>query len=175
MTRQIILEQDDLHRPGFLLLAPFYRHGAATQTVAERREALEGWIDAAFITEVFLDGVLGAQKNLLQLCFFEAGGMDRAHLLYNSEPEEQTLPAKFERVTELELEGQRFQLGWRRGPQYPGVGASPMVWAAASFAMASTIAMPTHCNHVGPCRPLIRCQKSGTKPTIHDKPTIRTS
>ena len=139
MTRRISFAPGDRHRPGFLLLVPFYRHGAATQTVAERQEALEGWIDAAFITESFLDGVLGAQKNMLQLYFFEAGGMDRDHLLYSSETGGRSPPAKFERVTELELEGQRFQLGWQRGPQYPVAGASPMVWAAASFAIATLL------------------------------------
>lgn len=139
MTSRIALTQDGHRRPAFLLLVPFYRHGAAIQTAAEREVALEGWIDAAFVTEEFLRGVLGPQKDLLQLHFFEAGGMDRDHLLYASADATDRIPSRFDRVTELELAGRRFQLGWNRGPKYPVVGVSLMVWAAASFAIATLL------------------------------------
>jgi PAS domain S-box-containing protein len=139
MTGRIILVQDELRRPGFLLFMPFYRKGAETRTVAERQAALEGWIDAPFITENFLHGVLGAQKEILQLHFFEAGGMDRAHLLYTSASDDQGIPSRFDRVTEIMLGGERFRLGWRRGPRYPGAGTSPMVWVAASSALATLL------------------------------------
>ena len=139
MSGRIALVQDTLHRPGFLLITPFYRKGAVINTVEERRAALEGWIDAPFITENFLHNVLRSQEDVLQLYFFETGILDREHLWYASARVNVEMPKRFDRITEIELAGRRFQLGWRRGPHYPGAGTSPLVWLAASVALATLL------------------------------------
>jgi PAS domain S-box-containing protein len=132
--------RDTKRRAGLLLYAPLYEKGARLGTVAERRAAHLGWIHAQVFPDVFLDGVLGPMGKTLRLHFFETGGPDRDKLLYASEDaggeNDGALP-EFERVTEMTLAGQRFQLGWRRGPKFPLPDKSPAVWVGASLAVAT--------------------------------------
>jgi PAS domain S-box-containing protein len=46
---------------------------------------------------------------------------------------------RFERMTEMTMAGQPFQLGWQRGPKFPVAGRSPAVWAAGSLAFATLL------------------------------------
>lgn len=46
LTRSITLIQDDERTPGFLMLVPIYRNGSSTDTVEERRLALEALVYA---------------------------------------------------------------------------------------------------------------------------------
>ena len=137
MTGQVMRVNDDSKRPGFLLYVPIYQKNVRFKPVAERRAAFIGWVFARFFNEDFFNGVLGSIGNKFHLCVFESGRMDREHLLFASSKKDGDALQNFERVTELELAGRHFQLGWRRGPNYPGAGTSPMVWAAASFAFAT--------------------------------------
>jgi PAS domain S-box-containing protein len=88
---------------------------------------------------VFLDGVLGPMEKTLRVHFFEAGGMGPEQLLYASDgPSSEPLP-RFERVTEMTMAGQPFQLGWRRGPKFPPLEKSAAVWVASSLGMATVL------------------------------------
>ena len=131
--------RDLQRRSGLLLYHPIYRRDAPTATVAERRRAHLGWIYAQIFPDRFLDGALGPLASVLELHLFEAGKLDRQRLLYSSVPDQGgELPA-FERVGSLELAGQYFQLGWRRGPNFPAAEKSPAVWAASSFGLATLL------------------------------------
>ncbi len=129
--------RDTQRRAGLLLYVPLYAKGAAVGTTAERRAAHLGWIYAQVYPELFLDGVLGPMGKTLRLHFFEAGGMDSAHLLYASDGAGTGPLPRFERVTEMNMGGQPFQLGWRRGPKFPAAEKSSAAWVAGSLAFAS--------------------------------------
>jgi PAS domain S-box-containing protein len=131
--------RDLQRRSGLLLYMPLYAKAAPPATVAERPAACLGWVYAQVFPDTLLQAVLGPVGGVLQLHFFEAGQLTRERLLYASQPTPTAgLPA-FERVTELEIAGQPFQLGWRRGPKFPVMEKSSGVWAAASFALATVL------------------------------------
>src|SRR5690606_32507063 len=108
-------------------------------TVDERRTAHLGWVYAQVYPDLFLDGVLGPMGKTLRLHFFEAGGISHEQLLYTSDgPTNEPLP-RFERITEITMAGQPFQLGWRRGPKFPVAARAPALWVASSLAVATLL------------------------------------
>ena len=137
INRRIPGSRDTQRRSGLLLYVPLYAQNVALDTLEQRRAALLGWVYAQVYPEVFLDGVLGPMGKALRLHFFEAGGRDRSTLLYASEGAVEDPVPDFERVTELLIAGQPFQLGWRRGPGFPAVERSPAVWVAGSMAIST--------------------------------------
>jgi PAS domain S-box-containing protein len=150
MNRRIPGSRDAQRRSGFLLYVPLYQKGAAIGTVAERRAAHLGWIYAQFFSDNFLNGVLGPMSDTLQLHFFEDGALTRDHLLFASgaagTPDPATpaiigrgpLPA-FALVTTMEMAGQRFQLGWRRGAKYIAGDQSQLPWVAGGFSLTTLL------------------------------------
>ena len=150
MNRRIPGSRDADRRSGFLLYVPLYRRDAPISTLAERRAAHVGWVYAQFFVDNFLNGVLGPMKDSLQLHFFEQGRLTRQHVLYESastgDGDAKELAAsaskrlpKFDRVTEMEMAGQKFSLGWKRGPSYVGAEQSQLAWVALSFTFATLL------------------------------------
>jgi len=131
--------RDLQRRSGLLLYVPLYVNNAKLATVAERRAAHLGWIYAQVYPDVFLDGVLGPMGATLRLSFFEGTELSRERLLYSSMGPSREVPTVFERVTQMRMAGQGFQLGWERGPRFPGGGSFPAVWAGSSLAVATLL------------------------------------
>ncbi len=50
--------------PGFIMFAPVYKDGASTYTVAERRNALAGYVFATFVADAFMESVLRGTTDL---------------------------------------------------------------------------------------------------------------
>jgi PAS domain S-box-containing protein len=136
MTSRITLVQDQKKRPGFLLYLPVYRKGAPVMTVPERRAALKAWVYVPFVIDEFMQGILGSRSKKLELCFFEHDHLDRDHLLFASTIGGVEPPA-FERTTLLELAGQKFTLGWNRGPDLVSAGRSLLQVVAACLALST--------------------------------------
>ena len=59
-TPRVILVQDASQQPGFVARAPIYRRGAALTTVAQRREALVGFVAIVFRVDNLLREVIDA-------------------------------------------------------------------------------------------------------------------
>ena len=131
--------RDTQRRSGLLLYVPVYTKGATVDTLEARRAAHLGWVYAQVYPDVFLDGVLGPMEKTLRLHFFEAGGLTPAQLLYASEGAAGAPIPRFERVTEMIMAGQPFQLGWQRGPKFPVAKKSPALWAASSLGIATLL------------------------------------
>lgn len=139
INRRIPGSRDTQRRSGLLLYVPLYEQGRELTTVAERRAAHVGWVYAQVYPDVFLDGALGLLGDMLWLHFFEAGGRERENLLYASAGMNEGPVPAFERVTEMTLAGQVFQLGWQRGPEFPATERSPAVWVAVSTGFATLL------------------------------------
>ena len=129
--------RDTQRRSGLLLYVPLYAKGAKVDTIEERRAAHLGWVYAQVYPEIFLAGVLGPMGKTLRLHFFEAGGLGREQLLYASDGASSDPLPTFERVSEITIAGQPFQLGWQRGPKFPVADRAPAVWVASSLAVAT--------------------------------------
>ncbi len=138
MTERIALVQDHGQGAGFLLFFPVYRKGAALTTVAERQNALAGWVYAPFVTKQFLHGVLPDHDNDLQLHLFEGSTTHPLNLLVATSTNSNRLN-EFEYVSTMTLGGQTFTLGWNRSLSMPGPDVSGALWAGTSSALVSLL------------------------------------
>ena len=139
ITRQIALVQDGPAQKGSLLFMPVYRAGVRPVTVVERRAAHVGWVYAPFVFEELLRGALEGRTGRLAVDVFEGDLTDASHLVFRSGTAGASTEP-FERVYQLDLGGQRFTLGWSRGPDFAQSVLSPIspfAWTAASGALAT--------------------------------------
>jgi PAS domain S-box-containing protein len=139
INRRIPGSRDTQRRAGFLLYVPFYQKEAPIATEAERRAAHRGWIYGQFFADNFLNGVLGPMKDSLTLYFFEDGSITRDHLLYASVPVAPGGLPRFDRLNEMEIAGQRFHLGWQRGPKFVGEEFTQIAWVVFGFSLATLL------------------------------------
>ncbi len=139
MNRRIPGSRDMQRRAGFIFYVPLYQKGVPTTTVEERRAAHIGWVYGQFFADNFLNGVLGPMKDSLTLHFFEEGDLTREHLLYASTPAGTGEMPRFERINTMEIAGQRFHLGWQRGPKYVSDVPAQTAWVAVGFTFASLL------------------------------------
>jgi PAS domain S-box-containing protein len=84
----ILKLHDDLRGPqaGCLLVLPIFRHGASTDSVAARRETIEGWVFARFITAQLMHGVLGSKPSPIHLRILDEDAPPPDNLVFDSEP-----------------------------------------------------------------------------------------
>lgn len=150
ISRRVPGSRDTQRRAGLLLYVPIYSKGAPISTVEERRRAHLGWVYAQFFPDTFLAGALGPMGETLSLHFFEDGEFTRQTLLYATDQPIRVegsnlvtigsgpLPV-FARVTHLQMAGQRFQLGWQRGPHYVSADSAQLAWVGCSSALATLL------------------------------------
>ncbi len=86
VTELIQLVQDTEKTPGFLLFVPFYKESLVEDSVEWRRINLLGWVYAPFIMNRFLNGVLGANSNVLDLIVFDGTQADINRVAFSSLP-----------------------------------------------------------------------------------------
>jgi PAS domain S-box-containing protein len=137
--RRIPGSRDTQRRSGLLLYVPLYAKTANLGSVEERRAAHLGWVYAQVFPDRFLDGVLGPMAKTLRLHFFEAGGLAPLQLLYSSDGASTAPLPRFERITEMVMAGQPFQLGWRRGDNFPPPQKSAAWWVSGSLGVATLL------------------------------------
>lgn len=127
ITNTIHLVQDEKSRAGFLFYFPFYLKKNLS-TAQERRRYFKGWIYAPFVTDELFSGVLGDRVRELEFSVF-----DRP---YN--PDEKANPVfattktqaltKPERLTELTLGQQNFQIAWYRSDKFVSAHDTTAAW-----------------------------------------------
>jgi PAS domain S-box-containing protein len=137
-TRRIVLVQDNRKRSGFLLLAPIYMADVPIDTVEHRRAAFKGWVYAPFITEHFLEGILGKDHRLLDLYAFESPDRGIGSLVYSTTGN-RVVPEAFDRVTTIDLLGHELTLGWIRHDGRGSALQSPAFWAGVGCAFATLL------------------------------------
>ncbi len=126
VTGRIVLVTDERSRAGFLLFVPVYRPGMPLATVEERRAAFTGWVYAPFITEVFLEGVLGGLHREIDVHVYQQVADDAREALYHSLAGEQGDHAHQGIETRyVSLAGQMFTLEISRGPEFQGASRRP--------------------------------------------------
>lgn len=122
ITGRIILVQDGKARPGFLLYVPAYKPGQPITTPEQRKQAFLGFAYAPFITELFVDGVLGDKNpEQINLSIYDSDSISPDALVYsNITNREANSPVDFDQVRTLNIGGQTFTTTWQRGSKYAG-------------------------------------------------------
>ena len=122
ITGRIILVQDGKARPGFLLYVPAYKPGQPITTPEQRKQAFLGFAYAPFITELFVDGVLGDKNpEQINLSIYDSDSISPDALVYsNITNREANSPVDFDQVRTLNIGGQTCTTTWQRGSRYAG-------------------------------------------------------
>ena len=85
LSLQLKLPVDRDPQSGFLMYVPLYGDGLAPATVEQRREALSGYVFAAFLTKDLIDSTIGPDLgNHMGLALFEGRVADADRLAYHS-------------------------------------------------------------------------------------------
>lgn len=92
---QLILDQPEQSRPGFVLFLPIYANDLPTSTVEERQQALRGYVFAAYRMSDFMQTLNYSRNPYLALQIFDDEGYDslkggaQLALLHDTHPERQ--------------------------------------------------------------------------------------
>ena len=117
LTAPVILVQETRAdvQAGMLLYLPVFRHGLPRTTMAERREALLGFVYGAFRSLDLMDGILGPQSRLFEIALNDrqAGRplLDAQSVLAGAQPQ-------LRHAIELPLYGRIWGLEVSSTPQY---------------------------------------------------------
>ncbi|MEN3793063.1 CHASE domain-containing protein [Fulvimarina sp. MAC3] len=120
ITGRILLVQDQTKSPGFLLLTPWYDHGAPIGTVDERRQAFKGWVYAPFVGRKFLSGLTSSKGYTVDLSVFDGPTADPEQIIYSSRDDRggEGGAAKFTETQTIDVMGRTWTLVWESTPVF---------------------------------------------------------
>ncbi|TLS75659.1 PAS domain S-box protein [Mariprofundus erugo] len=88
LSGKVLLVQETNEEPqaGTLLYVPLYRKDVPLETVAQRRDALLGWIYSPYRMDDLIEGMLGSRASDLRLQIYDDNADHADNLLYDSQP-----------------------------------------------------------------------------------------
>jgi PAS domain S-box-containing protein len=139
LTRRINLVQDKQRRPGFLLILPVYANQAATATIANRWQALIGWVYSPILIDGLMAGVTADAANQVGFEVRENDPSGRTTLLYESDEAHGTgaagrmsglnvAPATITRTDQLSFGGHQWQLRTGTRPEFSDGSDRRLSW-----------------------------------------------
>ena len=114
-------------QPGIVVYLPIYRDGEPPGNVAERRQALEGFIVSEFRADALLEGIFGERVDpAIDFEVYDGDDLIPGNLLYDDDGirrarEDDSAP-RFSHLTEIDVAGQTWSLSFSTLPgfeQYP--------------------------------------------------------
>lgn len=89
LSGKVTLVQEEGKNPqsGFLIYLPFYRRGAALETLEQRRSNLVGWIYAPFRSNDFMSGLAGENASNLAVRIYDGDEVSARTLMYRDDPD----------------------------------------------------------------------------------------
>lgn len=95
----LVQEIDEDVQAGFLIYVPQYTNGMPTQTTAQRRDAIEGFVYSPFRARDFMNGILGDREFTVDFAVFDGEGViNESTKLYDSSVSSRN----FDRLDELD-------------------------------------------------------------------------
>ncbi len=118
----LVQETDEDVQQGFLTYVPVYRDGAPRETVADRTDALEGWIYAAFRMGDLMYGILGPEADDVAYEVFDGSAIVEEALLFDSNGVfagmDPTPDSEFRKTTSLEMQGRTWTIVYESSPDF---------------------------------------------------------
>lgn len=107
---RLVQEVEANVQAGFLMYLPVYRSGLPFATVEQRRENLLGWVYAPFRMNDLMRGMEGARTGDLDVQIYDGDKLDKAALMYDSNPDVNAAGRKgrFARVDALHFAGHQW-------------------------------------------------------------------
>lgn len=119
LTKKILLVQDHLEQPGFLLLIPVYDTKNTPETIEERRTQFKGWVYAPFIGANFLSNIGNITRNQLHFKVYDGKRAVDTALIYSNQ-----LTASPSNIytqameTQISIAGRTWTISWRPSTNY---------------------------------------------------------
>lgn len=103
LSGKVVLVQETERdiQSGFLMYLPVYRHDLPTDTPAQRREALQGYVFSPFRANDLMAGILGPSLPDVALRIYDGGDTDEANLMYDSHATESLPPSHSASLAEI--------------------------------------------------------------------------
>lgn len=123
----LVQETERDRQAGCLLYVPVYRDGMSLATVAQRRDALKGFVYAPFRMKDLMRGIMGDQFPDLELEIFDGDSPRLEALLYDSDAERQGSGPRreglFEATLPFELNHQTWTLRVTSRPEFEALSS----------------------------------------------------
>jgi len=118
----LVQETGENTQAGFIMFLPIYRKGAPTDTVEQRRNALEGYVDIAFRMEDLMRGILSKNVHDVDIEIFDGAGMTEESLMYDHDTRTRFNrsddSAIFSHTTSLDIHGHAWTLHFSSLPAF---------------------------------------------------------
>ncbi len=103
---------------GFLMVMPVYRQGQPTDTVAQRRAALFGYVHAAFRAKDLMQDIFGSREPDLDYEIYDGESINAEILLYDDMPHHANYQHQFTKIVPLNIAGHRWTVYFSTLPRF---------------------------------------------------------
>lgn len=81
---KLIQESSEKIQAGFVMYMPIYRKGSPTETLAQRQDAIIGWVGGSFRMDDLMAGLGGERSADLKIRIYDADTISRQSMLFES-------------------------------------------------------------------------------------------
>jgi PAS domain S-box-containing protein len=136
-TENILLARAQDRRLGLLILQPYYRDGAPTGTVEDRRAALQGFVYSPFIFDTLFANAIGPASREIEFAVFPKADSPMEDAVFiNGDYDGGEAPVQH---TSLLLAHRQFHFGWWRSEGFLSARDTTAAWVAAAGALVSLL------------------------------------
>lgn len=130
--------------PGLQVYVPVFRRGAAATTVAQRREALQGYVYIACFADALLRGLVGSDMRGVDVEIFDGADRSQAALLFDEDGGYATgrdaSGAGLQITDSVEVGGRRWRIDYRAKPEFlAGIAGQSLRLVLGLGALASLL------------------------------------
>ena len=137
MTSDILLYRDDRHLKGFHLILPIYQPGVSHSSPQERLNALDRFVFATFVADVFFHSALGRTSHQIEADVFEGAEARPQNWIFSTGGKPRN---HFVSTTPIVLAGRTLTLAWNRGPEFIDQQNTAAIWASGLLATLTLLA-----------------------------------
>ena len=114
---KLLLETDKDKQAGFVMFLPVYKHGAAHETLAERRTNIIGWVCSVFRMGDLMTGVLGERPDI-DIEIYDGEEASDKTVMYDANPFVQHQHPRFRNFQRIRIAGHTWTIGVHSLPEF---------------------------------------------------------
>jgi signal transduction histidine kinase/CHASE1-domain containing sensor protein/integral membrane sensor domain MASE1 len=142
LSNAVKIARKDGPRTGFVLFVPTYLAHQPSDSIADRRAAFKGWVNAPILADSFFGAAFERFGNAIQVRVFDGGDTDRTPMFasagyLDARSSGEHGPSVSE--TSVLLNGHKFTVDWRQGPGFPSAGHSVATLLSAAVLLIAMI------------------------------------
>ena len=116
----LVQETNNDVQSGIICYLPIYKRGASVQTIAERKQALTGWVYAAFRCNDLMDGILGKNPKGMHLKIYDTQPTTSDNILFDNQPAERSVKSRkrlLSSILPIDLSGRTWTMQLEAKPE----------------------------------------------------------